>query len=86
MVGTLTEAQVQTLQQHLTDRYVTVEQRRQVPDGFGSQGPAGLTSDPFFHMQDSLGAPVNGGGLIGAGGNGGVSGGSSVPLDIFAKS
>ena len=86
MVGTLTEAQVQTLQQHLTDRYVTVEQRRQVPDRFGSQGPTGLASDPFFHMQDSLGAPVNGGGLIGAGGNGGVPGGGHVPLDIFAKS
>ena len=38
MVGVLTDAQVQALQQHLAERYVTVEQRRQVPDRFGAQG------------------------------------------------
>ena len=47
-----TDVQVQALQQHLAERYVTVEQRRQVPDRFGAQGDVGFSGDPFFNLRD----------------------------------
>ena len=41
IIGTWDDAQVSALQQLLSDRFVTVQQRRQVPERFGAQTDRG---------------------------------------------
>ena len=35
MLGSMSEGQLQTVQQHMQDRFVTMQQRRGVPEEFG---------------------------------------------------
>ena len=45
IVGTSGDNQLQTLQQHLSERFVSMQQRRLIPERFGDRGDTGVQTD-----------------------------------------
>ena len=76
IVGTWSDNQLQTLQQHLSERFVSMQQRRLIPERFGDRGDKGVQTD-FVLPQ------VNVGQLPMPRETGSVP---AVPLDVFARS
>ena len=76
IVGTWSDNQLQTLQQHLSERFVSMQQRRLIPERFGDRGDTGVQTD-FVLPQWNVGqlpAPRETGSV------------PAVPLDVFARS
>ena len=76
IVGGWSDNQLQTLQQHLNERFVSMQQRRLIPERFGDRGDAGVQTD-FVVPPMSVGqlpVPRETGSV------------PAVPLDVFARS
>ena len=77
MLGNLNEGQLQTVQQHMQDRFVTMQQRRGVPevfgDGLGRAADSSFVTPQPFDVLPGFGVQSN-------------SHGNSQQLDVFAKS
>ena len=78
MLGNLNEGQLQTVQQHMQDRFVTMQQRRGVPEVFGDG--LGRAADSSFVTPQPFDV------LPGFGVQQSNSHGNSQQLDVFAKS
>ena len=78
MLGNLNEGQLQTVQQHMQDRFVTMQQRRGVPEVFGDV--LGRAADSSFVTPQPFDV------LPGFGVQQSNSHGNSQQLDVFAKS
>ena len=78
MLGNLNEGQLQTVQQHMQDRFVTMQQRRGVPEVFGDG--LGRAADSSFVTPQPFDV------LPGCGVQQSNSHGNSQQLDVFAKS
>ena len=77
VLGSWNDHQLQILQQQLNDRFVTVQQRRLIPERFGDRGESGVQTD-FVLPTGGVGelpVPRESGSVP-----------SQVPLDVFAKS
>ena len=77
VLGSWNDHQLQILQQHLNDRFVTMQQRRLIPERFGDRGESGVQTD-FVLPTSGVGelpVPRESGSVP-----------SQVPLDVFAKS
>ena len=78
MLGNMNEGQLQTVQQHMQDRFVTMQQRRGVPEVFGDC--LGRAADSSFVTPQPFDV------LPGFGVQQSNSHGNSQQLDVFAKS
>ena len=78
MLGNLNEGQLQTVQQHMQDRFVTMQQRRGVPEVFGDG--LGRAADSSFVTPQPFDV------LPGFGVQQSNSNGNQQTLDVFAKS
>ena len=78
MLGNLNEGQLQTVQQHMQDRFVTMQQRRGLPEVFGDG--LGRAADSSFVTPQPFDV------LPGFGVQQSNSHGNSQQLDVFAKS
>ena len=80
LIGSWSDEELLALQSHLSDRFVTVQQRRMIPERFGARLDGSSTVDPFV--------PTLGGGALPIPGQPGSVGGGQVGSnqDIFAKS
>ena len=78
MLGNLNKGQLQTVQQHMQDRFVTMQQRRGVPEVFGDG--LGSAADSSFVIPQPFDV------LPGFGVQQSNSHGNSQQLDVFAKS
>ena len=78
MLGNLNEGQLQTVQQHMQDRFVTMQQRRGVPEVFGDG--LGRAADSSFVTPQPFDV------LPGFGVQQSNSNGNHQALDVFAKS
>ena len=76
--GNLNEGQLQTVQQHMQDRFVTMQQRRGVPEVFGD-GLGGAADSSFVTPQPFDVLP-------GFGVQQSNNHGNQQQLDVFAKS
>ena len=77
MLGSMSEGQLQTVQQHLQDRFVTMQQRRGVPevfgDGLGRAADSSFVTPQPFDVLPGFGVQQS-------------NHGNSQQLDVFAKS
>ena len=77
MLGSMSEGQLQTVQQHMQDRFVTMQQRRGVPevfgDGLGRAADSSFVTPQPFDVLPGFGVQQS-------------NHGSSQQLDVFAKS
>ena len=77
MLGSMSEGQLQTVQQHMQDRFVTMQQRRGVPevfgDGLGRAADSSFVTPQPFDVLPGFGVQQS-------------SHGNSQQLDVFAKS
>ena len=78
MLGNLNEGQLQTVQQHMQDRFVTMQQRRGVPEVFGDG--LGRAADSSFVTPQPFDV------LPGFGVQQSNNHGNQQQLDVFAKS
>ena len=78
MLGSMSEGQLQTVQQHMQDRFVTMQQRRGVPEVFGDG--LGRAADSSFVTPQPFDV------LPGFGVQQSNSSGNQQQLDVFAKS
>ena len=80
LIGSWSDEELLALQSHLSDRFVTVQQRRMIPERFGARLDGSSTVDPFV--------PTLGGGALPIPGQPGSVGGGQAGSnqDIFAKS
>ena len=77
MLGSMSEGQLQTVQQHMQDRFVTMQQRRGVPevfgDGLGRAADSSFVTPQPFDVLPGFGVQQS-------------NHGNSQQLDVFAKS
>ena len=77
MLGSMSEGQLQTVQQHMQDRFVTMQQRRGVPevfgDGLGRAADSSFVTPQPFDVLPGFGVQQS-------------NYGNSRQLDVFAKS
>ena len=77
MLGSMSEGQLQTVQQHMQDRFVTMQQRRGVPevfgDGLGRAADSSFVTPQPFDVLPGFGVQQS-------------NHGNSQHLDVFAKS
>ena len=77
MLDSMSEGQLQTVQQHMQDRFVTVQQRRGVPevfgDGLGRAADSSFVTPQPFDVLPGFGVQQS-------------NHGNSQQLDTFAKS
>ena len=77
MLGSMSEGQLQTVQQHMQDRFVTMQQRRGVPevfgDGLGRAADSSFVTPQPFDVLPGFGVQES-------------NHGNSQQLDVFAKS
>ena len=77
MLGSMSEGQLQTVQQHVQDRFVTMQQRRGVPevfgDGLGRAADSSFVTPQPFDVLPGFGVQQS-------------NHGNSQQLDVFAKS
>ena len=77
MLGSMSEGQLQTVQQHMQDRFVTMQQRRGVPevfgDGLGRAADSSFVTPQPFDVLPGFGVQQS-------------NHGNSQQMDVFAKS